>query len=189
MFARLVTPEGLPVGEEVFLGAHSAGNPLVTALEALDRHHVGVRSTVVADAGRINEANEAALHQRGTPSILSARLKFRPVAQQRKIRNPDGSSAWDRDESSESIGPLPAPKSRRAHTHCHLVAAPTRMPTTGSSGSRSCARVGQKPAPRLAQQPRHGTGLAFPDEQVRLNEDKTAPAARWDGLRGGGAWG
>ncbi len=191
LFALLVTPEGLPVGYELFPGNSYEGNTLVTALEALERRHAGARFTVVADAAMIGRENEAALRQRGTPYILGARLKSRPAAQKRKILDPDGYSAWGRDECSRSIGRylciedgecrlVVTHSSRRARKDVHdrerriakLRASLDRSRKPASHGNRGTARF-----------------LDFPDGQVRLNGEKVAEAARWDGLRGIVAWG
>ncbi len=191
LFALLVTPEGLPVGYELFPGDRYEGNTLVTALESLERRHVGARFTVVADAAMINKANEAALQQRGTPYILGARLKSRPAAQKRKILDPDGYSAWGRDESSESIGRL-----RRLQDGERTLIV-TWSPRRARKDVRDRERRIEKlrahldKSQRPASHSHRGTArfLDFPDGKVRLNEDKIAQAARWDGLRGVVAWG
>ncbi len=57
VFALLVTPEGLPMGYELFPGNTYEGNTRVAALDRLERRHPGASFTVVADAAMINKAN------------------------------------------------------------------------------------------------------------------------------------
>ncbi len=191
LFALLVTPEGLPVGYGPFPGNTYEGNTLVTALEGLERRHDGARFTVVADAAMISADNQAALRRRGTPHILGARLKSRPAAQKRKIPDPDSYSAWSRDGCSRSIGRylciedgecrlVVTHSSRRARRDVHDRERRIDRLRASLNGSRKPASHGNRGTARF---------LDFPDGQVRLNEEKVAGAARWDGLRGIVAWG
>ena len=66
VFALLATPEGLPVGYELFPGNAYEGSTLVDALEALEKRHGDAKFTVVADAAMLTRENEAALKERGT---------------------------------------------------------------------------------------------------------------------------
>lgn len=191
LFALLVTAQGLPVGYELFPGNSYEGKTLVNALEALEQRHVGTRFTVVADAAMINKENEAALQERGTPYILGARLRSRPAEQKRKLLDLDGYSTWGRGEYSGSIGRFRRIEDgertlvvthslRRARKDAHdrerriekLRARLVRNRQPASYSNRGVARF-----------------LEFPDGHVRVNEDKVAEAARWDGLRGVVAWG
>ena len=191
VFALLITAEGLPVGYEVFPGNAYEGNTLVKALEGLERRHAGVRFTVVADAAMINKENQAALQARGTPYILGARLKSLPSALTEKVLDVNGYVDWGRTEHSRTIGRYRSIEDgdrklvvtyspRRARKDAHnrerqiekLRARLAKSSGLASYGSRGTARF-----------------LDFPDGEVRLNEDKVAAAARWDGLRGIVAWG
>ena len=191
VFALLVTAEGLPVGYELFPGSTYEGHTLVTALEALERDHAGVRFTVVADAGMISRDNETALQARGTPYILGARLKSRPAAQKRRILDPDGYGPWGRDECARSIGSFQCV----ADGERRLVV--THSPKRARKDARERERRIEKLRARLetgdtpASVSNRGAArfLDFPDGKVRLNEAKVAEAARWDGLRGIVAWG
>ncbi len=191
LFALLVTPQGLPVGYELFPGDRYEGHTLITALEALERHHEGVQFTVVADAGMINKANEEALQQRGTPYMLGARLKTLPAAQQRAVLEQEGYRTWPRQGSSETMGRfrcLPDGKRtllvtwspRRARKDAHDRARRIGKLQARLSKNRGTASYSHCGAAQF---------LDFPDGQVALNEDRIAQAARWDGLRGIIAWG
>ncbi len=188
VFALLVTAEGLPVGYEVFPGDIWEGGTLVTALEALERDHAGVRFTVAADAGMTGRDNEAALQARGTPCILGARLKARPAAQKRRVLDPDAYGPWGRDECARSIGSflcIEAGGRRLVVTH-----SPKRARKDARERERRIeklrARLEASDTPASLSSRGGARFLDFPGGKARLDEAKVAEAARWDGLRGGG---
>ena len=190
LFAILITPEGLPVGYELFPGNTYEGGTLVSALERLESRLPGTRLTVVADAAMISAANESALRARGTPYILGARLKNRNRAETERILDPGGYSAWGRGESRDSA------RLREIGTGGGRLIA-TYSPKRARKDERDRARRIERLRARLAGNgsaaAQCGRGAArfldFPDGKVRLNEEKIAAAARWDGLRGIMAWG
>ncbi len=187
LFALLMTPEGIPIDYELFPRDKYEGDALITALESLERRHVGVDLTVVADAKAINKENEVALRKRGIPYILSTCLKSRPAKQKEKIFDPDGYSAWGRDEYSGSISRIQRIKDgesklivtyspRRARNRTRgiekLQTHPEKNRQPDSYSNQGCARF-----------------LDLPGGQVSLNEDKIADVVRWGGLQGIVAWG
>ena len=191
LFALLVTPEGLPVGYELFPGSQYEGDTLMTALDALERRHAGARLTVVADAGLLTQANEKSLQERRVPYLLGARLKCSPAARKREILDADRYRAWDRDGEAGLIDRyrcledgertlIVTHSPRRARKDAHDRARQIEKLRERLRQSRKPAAHGQRGAARF---------LEFPDGRVRLNEDKIAEAARWDGLRGVVAWG
>ncbi len=195
LFALLATPQGLPVGYELFPGDRYEGHTLITALEALERHHEGVRFTIVADAGMINKAHEEALQRRGTSYMLGARLKTLPAAQQRAILAREGYRTWPSQESSEAMGRfrrLPDGKRTRLVTW-----SPRRARKDAHERTRRIGKLQTRLSKHrgAASYSHHGVAQfldfpdGYPDGQVALNEDKIAQAARWDGLRGIITWG
>ena len=188
VFALLVTPEGLPVGYELFPGDVYEGNTLTGALGRLERQYPGTAFTVVADAAMISAANEAALRARGTPYILGARLRSRPAAERRLILDREGHTALGDGPEDGSYRVIETGGSRLVVTH-----SPRRARKESRDRDR---RIGKLRA-RLerngsaAGQAGRGTArfLDFPGGRVTLNEDKIKEAARWDGLRGIIAWG
>ena len=189
VFALLVTPEGLPVGYEVFPGNTYEGSTLVTALEALERDHAGVRFTVVADAGMISKDNEAALQARGTPYILGARLKSRPAAQKRRILDPDGYGPWGRDEFSRSVGSFLCIEDggRRLVVTHSPKRAPEGRPRTGAPDREAARQAGGRRHPGLAEQPRRRPVPRLPRREgapQRGEGGRGGPLGRASGDRG-----
>lgn len=99
LFALLLTPEGLPVGYEIF-----HGNVIeAQALDALRAPLNGAEIIVVADAKVINNANEKALQELGVPYIQGARLRNLSDTITNEIFDLDSYSPWVREENSSSI--------------------------------------------------------------------------------------
>lgn len=74
LVALMVTPEGFPVGYEVFPGNTFEGHTIVPVVKAfMEKHKVG-KFTVVADAAMISHANVEALIAEGINYIVGARL-------------------------------------------------------------------------------------------------------------------
>ena len=94
MVALLVTPEGLPVGYELFPGKTYEGHTLIGAIAALRVRYPGTRFTMVADAGLINRENEKALREKGIAYKLGARLKGQSKAVKAKVLDPEGYRDW-----------------------------------------------------------------------------------------------
>jgi hypothetical protein len=72
--ALMVTPEGFPVGYEVFSGSTFEGHTLIPVIESFIRKHQVEHFTVVADAAMISKENVAALKAEKINYIVGARL-------------------------------------------------------------------------------------------------------------------
>lgn len=190
LFALLVTPDGIPVGYRLLPGKTYEGNTLIPALEELREHYPGVQFTVVADAGLLNQSNEAALREHQVPYILGARLKASPKALRERILDANGFQPWSGTDE------LPVDRYRCLETDgARLVV------TYSQKRARKDARERQRRVEKLrAQLEKNGQSAAvsrqgyarfldFPEGQVAINEAKVAAAARWDGLHGIKAWG
>jgi hypothetical protein len=72
--ALMVTPEGLPVGYEVFSGNTFEGHTLIPFIKAFIKRHKVQHFTVVADAAMISTTNIEALAKEKISYIVGARL-------------------------------------------------------------------------------------------------------------------
>jgi len=72
--ALMVTPEGFPVGYEVFSGNTFEGHTLIPVIKSFIKKHKVERFTVVADAAMISTENVAALRAERINYIVGARL-------------------------------------------------------------------------------------------------------------------
>jgi transposase len=72
--ALMVTPEGFPVGYEVFTGNTFEGHTLIPFIQSFIRKHLVEHFTVVADAAMISTENVAALRAEKINYIVGARL-------------------------------------------------------------------------------------------------------------------
>lgn len=72
--ALMVTPEGFPVGYEVFSGNTFEGHTLIPSIKSFIKKHKVEHFTVVADAAMISTDNVAALRAEKINCIVGARL-------------------------------------------------------------------------------------------------------------------
>ena len=216
MLALLMTPEGLPVGYEVFPGNSHEGHTLLSAVDRLKDRYPEVKFTLVADAGMMTKENEKALQERGVPYVLGARIRKLPAAVTAEILKPDRYRSWGRAACSESIATY------RSITLARDRSVMSRKKTTVTTDERGSAvrqdayrqlimTYSEKRArkdrhlreekvakmvrqlaksPQLASLSSGGKAkyLDFPNGQVRISEEKIARMAAWDGLRGIIAW-
>ena len=102
--ALLITPEGLPVGYEVFPGNQAEGQTLLVALAGLQERYPAIAFTIVADAAMINKNNEKELQERKIPYILGARIKNLPKVLEKQVLDSSGYRPWGLTEGSDNIG-------------------------------------------------------------------------------------
>lgn len=190
MFALLVTPEGLPVGYELFPGKTYEGHTLIGAIETLRRRYPETRFTVVADAGLINQENEQALRKQGIPYVLGARLKSQTKAVKAKILDASGYRDWT------DVAGVPVDRYRCIEVDEGLLVA-----TASDRRARKDAADRERRLEKLQEKlSRNGQTasvshrgyarfLTFPEGRVEIDGDKVAEAAKWDGLHGIKAWG
>ena len=165
VLALLITPEGLPIGYELFPGNLDEGHTLVTALAVLER---------------------------GTPYILGARLKASPKALKAPILEVAAYDAWGRTAYADSVAAIRDLSlddgSRLVVTH-----SPRRARKDAQDRRWRIEKLRKKlekgATPAALSTAGAARFLDFPDGHVAINEDKIAKAAAWDGLRGIVAWG
>lgn len=190
LFALLITPEGLPVGYEIFPGNVHEAHTLIGVLDALETRLNGVKITVVADAGLINKANEKALQERGTAYILGARIKNQSAAITREILDLDSYSSWGYKEYGASISKYLcitdderklivtySPKRARKEEHKRQ-----------SKIDKIRKKLAQSASPASLSSRSEKQYLDYPSGKVTLSEAKIAAQAQWDGLRGIITW-
>lgn len=85
LIALLVSPEGFPVGYEVFSGNTFEGHTLIPVIKAFIKKHNVQTFTVVADAAMISAKNIQALRDEKISYIVGARLANLPVDLIKKI--------------------------------------------------------------------------------------------------------
>lgn len=74
LVALMVTPEGFPVGYEVFSGNTFEGHTILPVVKAFIKQHSIERFTIVADAAMISNTNVEELRKEGINYIVGARL-------------------------------------------------------------------------------------------------------------------
>ena len=79
MVALMVTPEGFPVGYEIFPGNTFEGHTIIPVIKSFIKKHKVPHFTVVADAAMISTANVEALRREKINYIVGARLANIPA--------------------------------------------------------------------------------------------------------------
>lgn len=87
LIALLVTPEGFPVGYEVFSGNTFEGHTILPVLKAFIKEHNIKKFTIVADAAMISNSNVEELRAEGINYIVGARLGNIPNELLQRINN------------------------------------------------------------------------------------------------------
>ena len=216
MLALLITPEGLPVGYEVFPGNSHEGHTLLQAVDGLKDRYPEVEFTIVADAAMINKDNEKALQERGVPYVLGACIKKLPAALTEEVLKSERYRSWGRTECSETIATyrsitIARNKSvmirKKTKVTMDERGTPIRkdgyrqlIMTYSEKRARKDRHLREEKVAKMARQlakSKQPASLAsggkakyldFPNGQVRISEEKIARMAAWDGLRGIITW-
>lgn len=86
LFCLLVTPEGLPVGYEIFRGNTGETNTFQTAIENLSKRFNVVRATIVCDRGMLSGANLKFAEESAKMNyIVGEKLRKLPLSHQSMI--------------------------------------------------------------------------------------------------------
>ncbi len=192
VFALLVTPDGIPLGYELFPGSSYEGHTLISSLAGLAERYPAARFTVVADAGMISADNERLLQERGIPYILGARLRSQTAEFRNRALEPDGFVAWrPMKEFPTSIARYKS--LRKGSTRVIVTWSPKRARKDARQRAQGLERLRRRLAGSDRPASVAGRGyarfLAFPEGRIEIDGDKVAEAARWDGIGGIVAWG
>ena len=194
LLALLITPEGLPVGYEVFPGNQAEGQTLLVALAGLQERYPAIAFTIVADAAMINNNNEKELQERKIPYILGARIKNLPKVLEKQVLDSSGYRPWGLTEGSDNIGRYRCIKDQEVAGR-QLIAtySPKRARKDVHDRERRLAkllkRLNMSKQPASLASGGMAKYLAFPAGKVEVSEEKIAKVAQWDGLRGIISWG
>ena len=186
VLALLMTEAGIPLGYELYPGNCYEGNTLLEAVDQVHQRYSASTLTVVADSGLLNRDNCEQLERRGLPYILGYRLKSAPKRIKQQILDPSGYLDWDhKGDSSISRYRVIKEQGRRiVVTYC---------PKRARKDQKDRQRALQKLQKQLnksdtAKSLLQGARVRYLDVsgsgRVRIDSQKVAQQARWDGLRG-----
>ena len=184
LLALMVSPEGLPISYEVLPGAADEGHSLVPVLQDMQRRHPVGRTVCVADRGVLSAGNLATLDTMESGYVVGTRLRNLPADLQEKILDP------------EAYRPLDGPDGRRVaewdHKGRRLIVAwcPERARKDAHDRRDTVKRLigklerSSNPREQVSNRGAKRFIAVEGDAQLVADEERTAEAARWDGLLG-----
>ena len=186
VMALAVTPEGLPVGYEIFPGNQYEGATLVSMVKRLCDDHQVKKATVVADRGMMSKKNLEALRKEEINYVVGARLKNQKEDLKAQVTDMSHYTAVDKD------GELTLACFDREDDSLVVTRSEKRAKKDRHDREEAIARVKKKleesdnPKQWLSNRG-HARYLKLSEDEnttVELNEDSIADQARWDGLHG-----
>ena len=184
LLALAVTETGLPVHYRVLPGATFEGHSLIPVVKALQEDYDVQEAVIVADRGMLSEDNLSALEDAGLHYLVGAKLKTLPNAIQAQVLD---ESRYQRLDDGDGTRVLSLP-----HQSRRLVVsyAPVRAEKDRRDREQAISKLRKKLA--KSQNPKdllnnYGYKKYLQVDgktTLRINQDKVAEAARWDGLHG-----
>ena len=182
LLALLCTPEGLPVGYQLWPGNTFEGHTLPEAIEQIEKHYSIEQLVFTADSGLLSRANIAYLQERGHHYVLGARLKS--LNQQLKGQILDNQGYKDMGEGylvkeieaeGKRLVVSYSPNRARKDAHERKEALEKLKKKLGKS---------KNPASMLSNFGYKKYLKVEGDAQIEEDPEKVAAAAQWDGLLG-----
>jgi hypothetical protein len=186
LLALLVTPEGLPVGYEVFPGATYEGHTLVRVLERLQKHFQVNRVVFVADSGLLSETNLAVLEEKGYSYVVGARLRNTTNVVKKWIHDTSRYEAASEGDEEERLQCIQLSDTKRLIVHY----SPKRAHKDASDRMEAVNQLlkklrRSKNAESFLSNRGYKKYLKLSSQAgVALDEAKIEADSRWDGLRG-----
>lgn len=183
LVALVVTPEGLPIGYELFPGSTFEGTTLKRALDVLRQNFRVERAIFVADSALLSQANLNLLDEHGIEYIVGARLKSLPKARQRELT---AAFAADNGRAKDRLVSWQGADGRRLVVSYSARRAEKDRHDRERALARLEKRLARSKSPAsLISNSGYRRFLKLEGESsVVLDQTKIHAAATWDGLRG-----
>jgi Transposase len=186
LLALMVTQEGLPVGYDVFPGNMYEGDTFKSAIEKIKMRYKVRRAVIVADSGLLSKSNLELLEKENLDYILGARLKSLPKKWQEKILDNREYEKRKHEDEMLRISTFAYTKTKR------LIVSHSNKRAEKDSRDREKAvnrlyeklEKSKKPESLISNYGYRKFLSVERDVNVRVDEEKMAKAALWDGLHG-----
>lgn len=190
VLALMVSPQGLPVGYELFPGSTFEGHTLSVALDKLhSKYNIG-RIVFVADAAMLSEDNINLLEERKQPFIVGARIKN--MAKDITVKILDKTqykNIYALEEEQEQVTCLDL---SIKENELRLIVTHSPSRAEKDKYDREKAIVKLKKLLAKSKEPKslinnygYKKFITIEGEsEIILNEEKIKQAERWDGLHG-----
>ena len=186
MLALMVTKEGLPVGYDVFPGNMSEGKTFKQAVEKIKSRYGVKRAIIVADSGLLSKENIEFLVNENFEYILGARLRSLSDPWQEKILSHTDYKRLKKEEEVLRIATHQYAKNRSLIvTHSTKRADKDRKDRDKAIEKLKQKLEKSKNPESLISNYGYKKYIVVDGEvQVRIDEEKLAKEALWDGLHG-----
>ena len=186
LLGLMVTREGLPVGYEVFPGNMSEGDTFKYAIEKIKKRYQVEKVIIVADSGLLSKKNIDLLKTEGYEYILGARLRSLSNAWQDKILDHKDYKRIKKEDDLLRIATHQYTKERRLIvSHSNIRAEKDRRDREKAiERLRQKLEKSKKPQSLISNYGYKKFITVEGDVEVRVDEEKLAKEALWDGLHG-----
>jgi len=186
LLALMVTRDGMPVGYDVFPGNMYEGDTFRFAIEKIKERYRVKRAIVVADSGLLSKPNIEHLEKEGYEFILGARLRsLSDKWQDRILDNRDYVRLKKKDEIVRITDYDYTENRRLIVSHNSARAEKDRRDRMNSIEKlRQKLEKSKRPESLISNYGYKKYLTVDGNVQVRVNEEKLAKEALWDGLHG-----
>ena len=186
LLALMVTKEGLPVGYDVFPGNMSEGKTFKQAIEKIKNRYQIKRAIIVADSGLLSKENIDFIVNEQFEYILGARLRTLSDSWQEKILSHTDYKKLKKDNETLRIVTHQYSKNRSLIVTHSTKRADKDCKDREKAIERLKQKLEKSKNPQsLISNYGYKKFIAVDGEvQVRIDEEKLAKEALWDGLHG-----
>ena len=186
LLALMVTKEGLPVGYDVFPGNMSEGKTFKQAIEKIKNRYRVKRAIIVADSGLLSKENIDFIVNEGFEYILGARLRTLSNLWQEKILSHTDYKKLKKEDETLRIATHKYSKNRSLIVTYSTKRADKDRKDREKAIERLKQKLEKSKKPQsLISNYGYKKFIAVDGEvQVRIDEEKLAKEALWDGLHG-----
>ena len=186
VLALATTGDGLPVGYKLFPGNTAETTTLLKAITEWREVLCIEQITIVADRAMMNEPNLKLLEESKLKYVIAAKLKLLPKSLQKAILSREGEKTILHDEE-EAIG-----VQEHVHGGRRLIVSHSTKRARKDARDREQilrklkAKIGPKGSTKKLVTNRGYLSVITEEgnSRVKVDDEKVAAAARWDGLHG-----
>lgn len=192
LLSLLVTPQGLPVGYDVFPGSTYEGHTMIKAVEKLEKAYGLKELIIVADSGMLNDENLKLMEKHGKSYIVGGRIKNQSKAVTQKILDSSSYSSLSNGLSIQNITIKKQDKATKQPIERRLVASYSskRAVKDGHDRQKAVDKLMEKA--KKSSNPKdlitHNTYQKYikweAEASYTIDTEKIEKDKQWDGLLG-----
>lgn len=185
LLALLVTENGLPIGYEAFPGSTYEGHTLIAILESIKKKYDLGKVVFVADSGMLNTANLQAMDDAGFKYIVGARLRNMKSDVQKQILDVDNYTDIEGQEDQLKLASFELEQNKKLFVSHSAKRARKDAHDRKKAIEKLRKKLKKSKSPKELISRGNNKFLRIEgDSEIKLNEEKCALEAMWDGLHG-----